>query len=52
METKKGRKKMDKNDHAGIKTGAKIVRGVLIIGGALLSVISGTKSLLNRSKKS
>ena len=52
MATKKDNKKMDKQDHAGMKKAAQIVRGGAVVVGLVLSVIPGLKGLSNLVKKS
>jgi len=49
---KNDNKKMDKNDHSGMKKAAQVVKGVVVLGGLVLSVIPGLKGLANLTKKS
>lgn len=43
---------MDKKDHSGMKKAAQFVKGAVVIGGFVLSVIPGLKGLANLTKKS
>ena len=52
MAAKNNNKKMDKNDHSGMKKAAQVVKGFVVVGGLVLSVIPGLKGLSNLIKKS
>ena len=52
MPNKPNGKKLDKNDHAGMKNAAKIVKGAVVVAGLVFSLIPGLKGLANLTKKS
>lgn len=52
MPNKLNSKKLDKNDHVGMKKAAKVVKGAVVVAGLIFSLIPGLKGLANLTKKS